>query len=152
MCWPLLMQNETEGRIARCLKKNTVSVCPVCSNFLAKKFDNGDVIGKLIFRYLSVCSSYFFPYFSIFNFWQLDLSSTVKYNTSNYASRKFEGDQIGNSQRLMLSCIFSVKFGYSFDKWSKMDCSVNIVNEYYKKLQNVCTNNTAKKVDKSFGN
>jgi len=27
-----------------------------------------------------------------------------------------KGDQIGNYQRLMLICIFALKFGFSFDK------------------------------------
>jgi len=36
----------------------------------------------------------------------------LDYLPGNYASRKFEGDHHHNSKRLMLSCIYSLKFRY----------------------------------------
>jgi len=51
-------------------------------------------------------------YVSVFDNW----SSAAKKSTSVYASRKLDGDQSDKLQRLMLRCVFSLKFGYSFDK------------------------------------
>ena len=82
-----------------------------------KIFDTGNVIGNIGLSVRLVFSNAYFS--MLFCFWQLNWSSTVKHSTSNYehASGKLKSDRKDNSQRLMLSCIFSLKF-----------CNMHLIN------------------------
>jgi len=101
-----------------------------------------------IFWHLLHFAILIFPYFSIFMFLQMNWSSTGKHSISN-ASRKLESDQNDNSQRLMLSCIFSLCLGIhlinccNLFPWRCVECAVHHERNVCEEQHHICVARTS---------
>ena len=116
-----------------------------------KIFDTGNVIGNIGLSVRLVFSNAYFS--MLFCFWQLNWSSTVKHSTNNYehASGKLKSDRKDNSQRLMLSCIFSLKFATCIWLIIQNGLFCQYWQSVFQKMANFWQKNISKKVGKLFG-